>query len=300
MVQFPPFPLSGLADYSEEPERPLFRGVLLCRRLLCSAFYAGGQIVVYVLVPAVKWLLVDDLAAGQRRIRSAVAFAPGFVVVEEDVDHRMPAKKRYGFGQVDDRVQNRGVDAQSFGVFQRRYARKSINPSKAITVSERLSMVVICLGGGAAFEPLGAELPPSGIVAEPDRRKRRGRLPRNGPRGRMPRRPAGRCRARRDNRPMPDAGAKRRRGCGARERWPDARPAKGPPAAGRSPTPGERETEPASFFTVLQPSDRFTAVAPLQPHHEGEQCAAFAQSEVVPEILHVVHFETRRAFFPQG
>ena len=30
------------------------------------------------------------------------------------------------------------------------------------------------------------------------------------------------------------------------------------------------------FFTVLQPSDRFTAVAPLQPHYEGEQCAAFA------------------------
>ena len=32
------------------------------------------------------------------------------------------------------------------GCFSERYARKSINPSKAITVSERLSMVVICLG----------------------------------------------------------------------------------------------------------------------------------------------------------
>ena len=30
----------------------------------------------------------------------------------------------------------------------------------------------------------------------------------------------------------------------------------------------------------------------------GEQCAAFTQSEVVPEISHVVHFEARRALFP--
>ena len=77
---------------------------------------------------------------------------------------------------------------------------------------------------------------------------------------------------------------------------------KGPPAAGRSPTPGERETElGVPFFTVLTAdTDGFTAVAPLQPHHEGAQRAALSRSEVVPEISHVVHFETRRAFFPQG
>ena len=34
-------------------------------------------------------------------------------------------------------------------------------------------------------------------------------------------------------------------------------------------------------------------------HHEGEQRAALAQSEVVPEILHVVHFETRCTLFTQ-
>lgn len=54
-----------------------------------------------------------------------------------------------------------------------------------------------------------------------------------------------------------------------------------------------------SFFTVLQPSDRFTAVAPLQPHHEGEQRAALSQPEVVPEILHIVHLETRRVLVSQ-
>lgn len=83
---------------------------------------------------------------GQRRIRSAVALRPGFVVVEEGVNHRMPGDKGNGFRQVDDRVQNRGVNAQSSGMFQREISEETINPSKAITVSERLSKVVMCLG----------------------------------------------------------------------------------------------------------------------------------------------------------
>ena len=37
VVQFPPFPLSGLADYSEEPEQPLFRG----RSSVSKAFVFG-------------------------------------------------------------------------------------------------------------------------------------------------------------------------------------------------------------------------------------------------------------------
>ena len=53
------------------------------------------------------------------------------------------------------------------------------------------------------------------------------------------------------------------------------------------------------FFTVLQPSDSFAAVAPFQPHHEVDNGTAFAQSKVVPEIPHVVHFEAWRALFPQ-
>ena len=83
----------------------------------------------------------------------------------------MPAKKRYGFGQVDDRVQNRGVNAQSFGVFQREICEEI---HKSLESDYRIGTVVDggdMFGRGAAFEPLGAELPPSGIVAEPDGEK---------------------------------------------------------------------------------------------------------------------------------
>jgi len=83
----------------------------------------------------------------------------------------MPGEKRDGFGQVDDRVQNRGVDAQSFGMFQREICEeihKSLESDYRIgTVADGGDM----FGRGAAFEPCGAQLPPSGIVAEPDGEK---------------------------------------------------------------------------------------------------------------------------------
>lgn len=159
-------------------------------------------------------------------------------------------------------------------------------------------MVVICLGEEPPLNRAERSSHPPASLRKPTA-KRRGRLSRNGPRGRMPRRLTGRCRARRDNRPMPDAGAKRRRGCGTREGWPDARPARDLRQLDARQHPVKEKRNRRPFFTVLQPSDRFAAVAPLQPHYEGAQCAAFAQSEVVPKISHVVHFETRRAFFPQ-
>ena len=78
----------------------------------------------------------------------------------------MPGDKGNGFGQVDDRVQNRGVNAQSSGMFQREISEeihKSLEGDYYIgTVIEGGDM----FGRGAAFEPCGAELPPSGIVAE--------------------------------------------------------------------------------------------------------------------------------------
>ena len=83
----------------------------------------------------------------------------------------MPGEKRDGFGQVDDRVQNRGVDAQSFGMFQREICEEI---HKSLESDYRIGTVVDggdMFGRGAAFEPLGAELPPSGIVAEPDGEK---------------------------------------------------------------------------------------------------------------------------------
>ena len=83
----------------------------------------------------------------------------------------MPGEKRDGFGQVDDRVQNRGVDAQSFGVFQREISEKI---HKSLESDYRIGTVVDggdMFGREAAFEPLGAELPPSGIVAETDSEK---------------------------------------------------------------------------------------------------------------------------------
>ena len=83
----------------------------------------------------------------------------------------MSAKKRYGFGQVDDRVQNRGVDAQSFGVFQREISEEI---HKSLESDYRNGTVVDggdVFGRGAAFEPCGAQLPPSVIVAETDGEK---------------------------------------------------------------------------------------------------------------------------------
>ncbi len=83
----------------------------------------------------------------------------------------MSGDKRNGFGQVDDRVQNRGVDVQSFGMFQREISEKI---HKSLESDHRVGTVVEggdVFGRGAAFEPLGAELPPSGIVAEPDGEK---------------------------------------------------------------------------------------------------------------------------------
>ena len=115
--------------------------------------------------------LVDDLAAGAKTDQIGSCLASCLVVVEKGVDHRMSAKKRYGFGQVDDRVQNRGVDAQSFGMFQREICEEI---HKSLESDYRIGTVVDggdMFGRGAAFEPLGAELPPFGIVAETDGEK---------------------------------------------------------------------------------------------------------------------------------
>ena len=112
VVQFPPVPLSGLADYSDKGDpagRMSFSGD--------SAGLLYGRSDSH-LRPC-KTALVDYLAAGTKTDQIGGRFTPGFVVVKEGVNHRMPGEKRDGFGQVDDRVQNRGVDAQSFGMFQR-------------------------------------------------------------------------------------------------------------------------------------------------------------------------------------
>ena len=133
-----------------------------------KGFYTSDQIVVYVLVPAVKMPLVDYLAAGAKTDQIGGRFTPGFVVVEEGVNHRMPGDKGNGFGQVDDRVQNRGVNAQSSGMFQREISEEI---HKSLEGDYRVGTVIEggdVFGRGAAFEPCGAELPPSGVVAETD------------------------------------------------------------------------------------------------------------------------------------
>ena len=88
------FRFQGLQIIPKSLNGLCFGGVLLCRRLLCSVFYAGGQIVIYVLVPAVKMPLVDYLAAGAKTDQIGGRFTPGFVVVKEGVNHRMPGEKR--------------------------------------------------------------------------------------------------------------------------------------------------------------------------------------------------------------
>lgn len=161
MVQFPPVPLSGLADYSDKGDpagRMSFSGD--------SAGLLYGRSDSH-LRPC-KTALVDYLAAGTKTDQIGSCLASCFVVVEEGADHRMSGDKRNGFGQVDDRVQNRGVDAQSFGMFQRKISEEI---HKSFEGDHRIGTVVDggdMFGRGAAFEPCGAELPPSGVVAETD------------------------------------------------------------------------------------------------------------------------------------
>ena len=57
----------------------------------------------------------------------------------------MPGDKRNGFRQVDDRVQNCGVDAQSFGVFQRKISEEI---HKSLEGDHRVGLVV---DGGDMF-----------------------------------------------------------------------------------------------------------------------------------------------------
>lgn len=100
-----------------------------CRfRGLRPGFYTGDQIIVYVLVPAVKMALVDDLAAGAKTDQIGDRFTPSFVVVEKGVDHRMPVKKRNGFGKVDDRVQHDRI-ADRMYVIRKRQIREKIYES---------------------------------------------------------------------------------------------------------------------------------------------------------------------------
>ena len=83
----------------------------------------------------------------------------------------MPGDKGNGFGQVDDRVQNRGVNAQSSGMFQREISEEI---HKSLEGDYRVGTVIEggdVFGRGAAFEPFGAQFPPSGVVAETDGEK---------------------------------------------------------------------------------------------------------------------------------
>ena len=79
----------------------------------------------------------------------------------------MSAKKRYGFGQVDDRVQNRGVDVQLFGMFQREICEEI---HKSLESDHRVGTIIESgdmFGRGAAFEPFGPQLPTSAVIPEP-------------------------------------------------------------------------------------------------------------------------------------
>ena len=83
VVQFPPVPLSGLADYSDKGDpagRMSFSGD--------SAGLLYGRSDSH-LRPC-KTALVDYLAAGTKTDQIGGRFTPGFVVVKEGVNHRMP------------------------------------------------------------------------------------------------------------------------------------------------------------------------------------------------------------------
>ena len=155
---------------------------------------------------------------GQRRIRSALPLRPASSVVEEDVDHRMPAKNGTALGRLTTEFRTAASMRSRSGLFQREICEEI---HKSLESDYRIGTVVdggdMFLGEEPPLNRFGARAPTLRIVAEPDgEKKTRGRLPCNGPsRQNAAAPPAGRCRARRDNRPMPDAGAKRRRGCGS-------------------------------------------------------------------------------------
>ena len=54
------------------------------------------------------------------------------------------------------------------------------------------------------------------------------------------------------------------------------------------------------FGRVLQVFEGFAAAASLQAHDEREERAALTNPEVIPEILLVVHLETRGTLLAQG
>ena len=100
-----------------------------CRfRGLRPGFYTGDQIIVYVLVPAVKMALVDDLAAGAKTDQVGDRFAPGFVVVEEGMEHRMLREIRNGFGKVEDRVQDNRIADRMYVICKRQIREKVYEP----------------------------------------------------------------------------------------------------------------------------------------------------------------------------
>ena len=91
-------------------------------------FYAGDQIVIYVLVPAVKMALVDYLAVGAKTDQVGDCFTSGFVVVKKDMDYRMLREIRHGFGKVDDRVQDNRIADRMYVICKRQIREKVYEP----------------------------------------------------------------------------------------------------------------------------------------------------------------------------
>ncbi len=70
-------------------------------------------ILVQILMSPIEIRPVNNGAVGTQSLQLGRRFSPGFIVVEERVNRRMPFKKRNRFRQVDDRVQHCDIGLQS-------------------------------------------------------------------------------------------------------------------------------------------------------------------------------------------
>lgn len=130
----------------------------------------GLQVLVQVFIVPEK-RLIDRFDGGRELLHLGCRSAARFVIVEEGMYSPMPFEKRQGFRQIDNRVQHRRVDAQGFGYLQRELGKKV---HKSLECDHGIGAVVDggdVFGATAAFEPFGAQLPPSGIISEPDGEK---------------------------------------------------------------------------------------------------------------------------------
>ena len=102
----------------------LFRRSLQSVPDLVGTFLLLPSVVVQVFVRAVKTGSVDHFGRRQNIGQTGQCLAAGFVVVEEGMDEFVLCKERQGFGQIDDGVQDEGINRRVRSLLERKIRKK--------------------------------------------------------------------------------------------------------------------------------------------------------------------------------